>query len=631
MKHLLLFSLACLTASAAAQTPNVIFHDDFSNPSFLDTGTEPGGIGVIAVPNETIWGENSLEMKDYENQIIRVTDADSENLFGEADNNYLEIRAHGNEGQESSWILAADRFSSASEVITVSLRFNDPGTSGDNGPRLRVGTGNTVQSANAARQDAQFEGGDFSGYSNIYGTGEPNLLELVYNNSEETIRYLDGRVALPSDAYDVWINGDLAVKDARRGIGQLPVGTALSSLTFIVYGEDQNHLYIDDVTVYDGPYVANPNNLPDIPEEGVLFADDFSNPEADGAPSFLIWGTNAIRNYRTPDVQNIYVTSEGSEQYFGEANNNYLYMQSPGGDLGNSLWITANNRFQSPSKVVTVSLDFFRSASAPGNEGPTMRVGVEDPMLSNSNRTRYHFRFENDALSGGRPGIENNRLHHIEWVYNNSEEDVTYAQGTATVPSNSYDVWVDGELIHSGLQYFGHSSAIALGEPMTSWGLGVIGSVAFEMRIDNLKIYEGARVSGTAGLTFETWADAEGIPENQRGFEDDPAGDGIANLVKYALGLPALTPSRADLPTTQRVAQNGEEYLALEFLLPPDRSGVELRLQGAEKLGEWIDLDATLEFLDADAGNGQLVRFLDTEPLSAHDRRFLRLRVDLIE
>src|SRR5690625_1653589 len=373
MKHLLLFSLACLTASAAAQTPNVIFHDDFSNPSFLDTGTEPGGIGVIAVPNETIWGENSLEMKDYENQIIRVTDADSENLFGEADNNYLEIRAHGNEGQESSWILAADRFSSASEVITVSLRFNDPGTSGDNGPRLRVGTGNTVQSANAARQDAQFEGGDFSGYSNIYGTGEPNLLELVYNNSSETVYYLDGQIPLLSDTYDVWINGDIAIQGVRRGIGQIPVGTALSSLTFIVYGNDQNHLYIDDVTVYDGPYVANPRKLPEIPEAGLLFADDFSNPESDGAPSLQIWGTGAIRNTRSADTQTIHVTNENSEQYFGEPDNNYLYFRYPHGGPGTAgLWITANNRFRNPSNVVTVSFDFYRSDS--GDLGPTMRL-----------------------------------------------------------------------------------------------------------------------------------------------------------------------------------------------------------------------------------------------------------------
>lgn len=45
----------------------------------------------------------------------------------------------------------------------------------------------------------------------------------------------------------------------------------------------------------------------------------------------------------------------------------------------------------------------------------------------------------------------------------------------------------------------------------------------------------------TRGNPFNIWALGQNIPENQRGLLDDPAGDGIENIWKYAVGLDALT------------------------------------------------------------------------------------------
>ncbi len=624
------------TVVALAQTPNVIFHDDFSQPTELDTGWDVGGIGPILIPSEEIWGPGSTDNRGaWDQQWIQVKNQNSEFYFGEPNNSYLEIQASGLD-PESIWLTAVNRFSEPSEVVTVSLRFYEPGTIDDGGPRIRLGAGNAVFNGQRARQDTEFDTGNFSGKSDVYSTDESHLLELVYNNSSETVTYIDGQVALRSDTYDVWIDGNLVMQSHSFATGStsIPVGQGLQSLAIVVFGADRNTLYIDDVTVYDGPYIQSPGTIPEQPEEGLLFADDFSAPEPNGLPSFEIWGEDAVTNRGPAETQWVRVTNANSEEYFGEPNNNYLELYSLGGNGADSVWISAKNKFFYPSSVVTVSLDFYRSPS--GSLGPTMRVGVNDPISSNTNRARYQFRFEENALSGGNTVVQDGQRYHLEMVYNNSEAPVTYAEGTATVLPDSYDIWIDGELMVSGVQYGPYDSTrVPLGASMTSWGLGIFGTAQNELRIDNLKIYEGGRVSGTAGggaVTFAEWVASEGISVEQSGLLDAPAGDGIPNLIKFALGLPALTPSRADLPAPQRVVEGGEEHLALEFVLPADRVGVQLLLQGAEELGgEWTDLEVTPEVLDAGAEGGQLVRLLDPEPMSAHDRRFLRLRVNYVE
>ncbi len=58
-------------------------------------------------------------------------------------------------------------------------------------------------------------------------------------------------------------------------------------------------------------------------------------------------------------------------------------------------------------------------------------------------------------------------------------------------------------------------------------------------------------------------------PEGLRGPGDEPAGDGIPNLMKYALGLPPMTPGTGHLPVQEvrslEVDGVEAEYLTLAF------------------------------------------------------------------
>ncbi len=85
---LILASVFAWATALQAEMPNIIFADDFSDP-------EPNG-----ELNPEIWGEEAFENRGSDdNQWIRVTDEDSEAIFGEADNNYLQIYSDGLDDQ----------------------------------------------------------------------------------------------------------------------------------------------------------------------------------------------------------------------------------------------------------------------------------------------------------------------------------------------------------------------------------------------------------------------------------------------------------------------------------------------------------------------------------------------------
>lgn len=610
----------------------LLFADDFSTSTVRDTGWETGGIGPIDIPDEEIWGVDSFENRgSYADQWIQVKNDNAEQLFGEAGNNYMEIWTNGMDSN-SMWLLAEDKFNYPSTVLTISMRFNQPAGTSDVGPSFRSGIDAAWTNNKRTRQDARFERGALSAHNDAYELDQPHRMEMVYNNTSQPIHYLDGQIELKPDSYDVWIDGELKLRNHRYNpntASHARIDWGLLSLAFVVFGGSENHIYVDDIVVYDHPKVTEPHTIPEPPsEEDLLFADDFSNPESDGTPSEAIWGTEAIENRGSEENQWIEVTDENSETLFGEAGNNYLRIYSNGVDE-QSMWISAENKFHWASDVVTVSMDFYNAVAT--DLGPTLRLGVNDPIGSRNDAARQQVRFEQELFSGDGPLLETNRAYNLQLVYNNSLAPVTYANEEATVASDTYDVWIDGELVLSDVQYLsGTPTSVPLGKTLSSWGLGVFGALPQnELMVDNLKIYDGARVTtgGGDGVTFADWAVDEGIPEGERGPEDTPAGDGVANIIKFALGIPALMPAADQLPVTQQITENGEEFLALEFTFATDRAGIELQLQGSTDLTDWVDLDSTIEVLEEGTDGVQLVRMTDTEAMAAHNRRFLRLVV----
>lgn len=144
-----------------------------------------------------------------------------------------------------------------------------------------------------------------------------------------------------------------------------------------------------------------------------------------------------------------------------------------------------------------------------------------------------------------------------------------------------------------------------------------------DMAVDNVRL---ADVSGIAPYSFATWLEDESVPSDERGESDDPANDGIANLLKYACGIPALqfTSSAAILDIVPGATP---DLFSVRYYRDPTAVDVILDPLWVEALsGTWKTSEITKELIDTQNG---IQEWRGSIPLD--DAGFMRLRATLIE
>ena len=126
--------------------------------------------------------------------------------------------------------------------------------------------------------------------------------------------------------------------------------------------------------------------------------------------------------------------------------------------------------------------------------------------------------------------------------------------------------------------------------------------------------------------SFQNWMDnldpADQPPLGQRGPGDTPAGDGVANLLKYAFGLLPMVPAADAQPKLVGVEGN----LALEFSRDPD-ANVSYLLQGSTDLEDWAEVTIDEENTAPLPDEREFVQMVTDQSVAQEDRYFLRLRV----
>lgn len=138
------------------------------------------------------------------------------------------------------------------------------------------------------------------------------------------------------------------------------------------------------------------------------------------------------------------------------------------------------------------------------------------------------------------------------------------------------------------------------------------------------------------GESFETWMASLPAPHQpppgQRGPYDEPAGDGMSNLLKYALGLMPMTPSADAAPRIVRVPfQNDvdgpwQHKLALEFKASVD-AAVTFEIEAETDLTQWQNVTFSRQNGNTDGDGRQEVSLITNIVAEDHDRHFLRLIV----
>ncbi|MFP4156836.1 MAG: immunoglobulin domain-containing protein [Opitutales bacterium] len=157
---------------------------------------------------------------------------------------------------------------------------------------------------------------------------------------------------------------------------------------------------------------------------------------------------------------------------------------------------------------------------------------------------------------------------------------------------------------------------------------------------DDIHVLHGARQLGdprlgeisVPTLDFSAWADsyADDLSEAEREPQANPAGDGIPNLLKYALGLdPRSVADRSALPQMSLEEDGGSTYLTLHVLHSPDTTGIDLEAQYSEDLINWSEGIENLEVLANDPDQ-LIVR--SKHPIGGEkNRQFLRIQVEINE
>jgi uncharacterized delta-60 repeat protein len=233
-----------------------------------------------------------------------------------------------------------------------------------------------------------------------------------------------------------------------------------------------------------------------------------------------------------------------------------------------------------------------------------------------------------------------NRPHLIRLNYESADIGFTSAPANQTVNSGSgvtfsatsYGTGLTHKWFHRGVRvtdggrYSGATTA-----SLTMTGATEADAGSFRLEITNAA---GLR-SRTAFLTvnpppaetFANWPALATLPVDQRGEDDDPDGDGLENILEFALSLPPGT-AGGNPATPGTTSVSGTAYPTITFTRRKLLPGLTLEIQATADL-TFADGIGTVLVSAVDQLNGtETVVARSTVPLSARAGQYLRVKVE---
>jgi len=141
-----------------------------------------------------------------------------------------------------------------------------------------------------------------------------------------------------------------------------------------------------------------------------------------------------------------------------------------------------------------------------------------------------------------------------------------------------------------------------------------------------------ATATATTYTAYQQWCADNGLPTDGTGNGAPtaaPAGDGIPNLMKHALGLHAFTNGYQGHLVTDTTNITGQTYLMLRYTRPePVPPGLTYTVEVANDLvaGDWTSSE-TVEVSNIVNGSWRTITVRDQYPVADRPKRFIHLRV----
>ncbi len=178
---------------------------------------------------------------------------------------------------------------------------------------------------------------------------------------------------------------------------------------------------------------------------------------------------------------------------------------------------------------------------------------------------------------------------------------------------------------------------------LSSWGvIGGLTHASMQLSVDG----ENVRLDGAdlcdvwlAPEKMDVWRTVHFAAEADMPLAEgdaDPDGDGLSNLVEYALGTDPLLSQPEEVPATVWIEEEGVLYLGLEFHAQSDATKLSYQLEVSDNLSDWrVSSVFAPPFTDNPASvtasvpgsSRRLVRIRDDTPVIPNGVRFLRLNV----
>ena len=167
------------------------------------------------------------------------------------------------------------------------------------------------------------------------------------------------------------------------------------------------------------------------------------------------------------------------------------------------------------------------------------------------------------------------------------------------------------------------------GNNIVSWRLDPAGSAtSYDFEIDYM-IFEPAMREIDSEVSYAAWIAEFDLPEADSHPLAIPAGDGVSNLLKYALNLTPTVPSTGALPVANL---DPDGNLVITAIVRSDDADLNVIAEASVDLVDWTLEVIELENVDqTGVPPGFTRRIWQASPAVANDgRMFLRIKVDLL-
>jgi hypothetical protein len=155
------------------------------------------------------------------------------------------------------------------------------------------------------------------------------------------------------------------------------------------------------------------------------------------------------------------------------------------------------------------------------------------------------------------------------------------------------------------------------------------GSGAWRASTETILVIMMFAFAHAGGQTYDAWVEANQLPAEMAGITNTPAGDGIANLFKFALGLDPKVPGPKTLFQPRPIEREGQVYATVEFTQAKGRHGLRFGLSHSTNLHDWEASPVLMERVSEPDATHERVRLVECNPLNGAVPRFLRLCADV--